>query len=48
MLMQPTEAAAIEEATHSKIRRKVMGGIPSKTDPTVKPIAQIVDKLSRK
>ncbi|SVD13358.1 uncharacterized protein METZ01_LOCUS366212 [marine metagenome] len=23
-----------------------MGGIPSKTDGTVKPIAQIVDKLS--
>tara|TARA_B100001167_G_scaffold170999_1_gene121968 strand:+ start:226 stop:363 length:138 start_codon:yes stop_codon:yes gene_type:complete len=44
--MQPTEAAAIEEAKHSKIRRKLMGGIPSKTDGTVKPIGQIVDKLS--
>jgi len=46
VLIQPTEAAAIEEARHSKIRRKVMGGIPSKTGATVKPIAQIVDKLS--
>jgi hypothetical protein len=44
--MQPTEAAAIEEAKHSKIRRKLMGGIRSKTGATVKPIAQIVDKLS--
>ncbi len=26
----------------------VMGGIPSKTGASVKPIAQIVDKLSRK
>jgi len=46
--MQPTETAAIEEATHSKSRRIVMGGIASKTGATVKPIAQIVDKLSRK
>tara|TARA_B100000959_G_C14575723_1_gene457763 strand:- start:392 stop:568 length:177 start_codon:yes stop_codon:yes gene_type:complete len=44
VLMQPTKTAAIEEARHSKIRRKVMGGIASKSSTTVKPIAQIVDK----
>ncbi|MDP6795627.1 MAG: hypothetical protein QF721_10375 [Verrucomicrobiota bacterium] len=42
--MQPTEAAAIEDTTHSKIRRKVMGVIRSKTGSSVKSIAQFVDK----
>ena len=44
--MQLTEAAASEDARHSKKRRKVMGGISDKTGATVKRIAQIVDKLS--
>ena len=44
--MQPTEAAISEDARHSKNRRKVMGGISSKTGASVKRIAQIVDKLS--
>jgi hypothetical protein len=44
--MQPTETAASEDATHNKNRRKVMGGISSKTAAIVKRIAQIVDKLS--
>ena len=44
--MQPTEIAAIEDATHNKTRRKVIRGISSKRAVTVKRIAQIVDKLS--
>ena len=48
VLMQPTEAAATDEATHIKIRRKVMGGIRSKTGSSVKPIAQFVDKSSER